>query len=80
MENNTRVHRLKLTRISMYATTSTKESVYIIGGFTNDSSMGLRTSIIAEYNDNKWKHFGDLSQARQAHGAITSDSMTMTIG
>ena len=64
----------------MYATTSTNESVYILGGFTNDSSMGLRTPIIAEYKDKEWNDFGNLKQSRQAHGAITSDSMTMVIG
>jgi len=67
-------------QISMYGTTSTKESVYIIGGFTNVSSEGLRTSIIAEYRDDKWNIVGNLKQARQAHGAITSGSLTMIIG
>ena len=67
-------------QISMYATTSTEESVFIIGGFTNVSSDGLRTSIIAEYRADEWNNAGNLKQPRQAHGAIKSGSLTMIIG
>ena len=67
-------------QISMYATTSTEESVFVIGGFTNISQEGLRTSTIAEYKDDEWNNAGNLKQARQAHGAITSCSLTMVIG
>ena len=67
-------------QISMYATTSTEESVFVIGGFTNVSLDGLRTSIIAEYKDDKWNNVGNLNQARQAHGAIKSGPLTMIIG
>ena len=64
----------------MFATTSTEKSVFIIGGYTNESSEGLRTSIIAEYSDNEWNNAGSLKQSRQAHSAITSGSFTLIIG
>ena len=64
----------------MYATTSTEESVYIIGGWTADSSTGSRTPIIAEYKKDQWTNVGNLNQSRHAHGAITSGSLTMVIG
>ena len=71
---------ISLYRISYYATSSTKESVYIFGGFTNDSSTASRTSIIAEYKNGEWYNVGNLRQSRHAHGAITSGSLTMIIG
>ena len=64
----------------MYATTSTEKSVFIIGGFTNVSSEGLRTSIIAEYKDDEWNNAGSLKQSRQAHSAITLGLLTLIIG
>ena len=66
--------------ISYYATTSTEESVFIIGGWTADSQTGSRTSIIAEYKNDQWYNAGNIKQSRHAHGAITSDSLTMVIG
>ena len=69
-----------LSSISHYATTSTEESVYIIGGYTGDSSTGRRTPIIAEYKNDQWYNVGSLKQSRHAHGAITSGSLTMVIG
>ena len=68
------------SRISNYATTSTEESVYIIGGWTDDSSTGYRTPIIAEYKNDQWYNVESLKQSRHAHGAITSGSLTMVIG
>ena len=65
-------------RIVNYATASTVDSVYIIGGMTNGSQV--YTSIIAEYKDGYWKHVGDLVQARGSHGAITSGFSTMVVG
>ena len=69
-----------LSRISYYATASTEESVYIIGGWTYDSSTNNRTPIIAEYKNDEWYNVGSLNQSRHAHGAITSGSLTMVIG
>ena len=62
----------------MYATASTDESVFIIGGYTAGSPSYIST--IAEYKDGNWKNVGNLAQARYAHGAITSGSITMVAG
>ena len=72
--------RFNIFRIAYYATTSTDDSVYIIGGFTYDSSTSSRTPIIAEYKNNQWRNAGSLNQSRYAHGAITSGGLTMVIG
>ena len=68
------------SRITHYATTSTEESVYIIGGWSGDSSTDDRISVIAEYKNRQWYNAGNLNQSRHAHGAITSGSLTMVIG
>ena len=65
-------------RISHYATASTSDSVFIIGGYTAGSPYS--TSTIAEYKDGTWQKKGDLAQARYGHGAITSGSTTMVVG
>ena len=65
-------------RISGYATASTDESVYIIGGYTAGSPD--RTTAIAEYKDGNWKIAGNLAQARSGHSAITSGYTTMVVG
>ena len=65
-------------RISCYATASTEESVFIIGGYTKGSPDV--TSRIAEYKNGEWIDGGNLAQARYGHGAITSESMTFVIG
>ena len=64
--------------IAYYATASTNESVFIIGGFTGGSPA--YTSTIAEYKDGNWEKVGDLAQRRYSHGAITSESVTMILG
>ena len=61
----------------MYATTSTEESVYIIGGTTASSQP---SPVIAEYKNAEWFNIGSLQQSRYSHGAITSGSWTMVIG
>ena len=70
--------------ISYYATTSNKDSVYIIGGFDGASSGDIYTDIIAQYKDGVWFNLGNLAQRKHAHGAITfthfSESITMIIG
>ena len=65
-------------RISYYATASTDESVYIIGGFTAGSPHRITT--IAEYKDGNWKTAGNLAQARYNHGAIASGYTSMVVG
>ena len=73
-----------LFSIAYYATTSTKESVYILGGFNNDLNTSRSTSIIAEYKNGQWFNVGNLSQIKYGHGAITFDhysgAITMVLG
>ena len=63
----------------MYATASTKESVYIIGGSIGGSSYDRMTTI-GEYRDGKWSIAGNLSQARDSHAAISFGGYTMIVG
>merc|ERR1712176_681554 len=67
--------------IAFYATASTDESVFIIGGHTEGWSKGWgRSSIIAEYKDGSWKNVGNLAQARNTHSAINFGSAIMVVG
>ena len=63
-------------RISDYATTSTAESVFIIGGWTGST----QSSKIAKYSDGSWTKPGSLKKSRSSHGAITIEGITMIIG
>ena len=67
-------------RISSYATTSTEDSVYILGGWTSDSDTGLKCPTIAQFKDGEWNKVADLRQSRHAHGAISYGSLTMVVG
>ena len=77
-------------RISDYATTNTKDSVYIFGGCINTLITNIddifeapcfdRSFIIAQYKDDKWEKAGRLRQSRTGHGAITVQGITMIIG
>ena len=60
----------------MYATASTAESVYIIGG----NSHYDRITAIGKYRDGKWSIAGNLSQARDGHAAISFGAYTMIVG
>ena len=64
-------------RISHYATSSTENSVYIIGGYAASPN---NIPIIAQYKNDEWHNVGNLKQGRHGHGAITSGSLTMVIG
>ena len=66
-------------RISFYATASTDESVFIIGGLHNGGSI-TRSSRIAEYKDGSWKNVGNLAQARHNLSAINFGSAIMVVG
>ena len=50
----------------------------IIGG--NTSGIPEIISTVAEYKNGSWKNIGNLAQARDGHGAITSGSVTMIVG
>ena len=65
--------------IKAYATASTKESIFILGG-TVKSHPTQKTSRVAEYKAGIWKHVGDLAQAKSGIRAITSGPVTMIIG
>ena len=66
-------------RISHYATSSTNESVYIIGGYTNGNSA-YRSTTIAEYKEGSWKVVGNLAAGRNSHCTTTSGYTTMVAG
>ena len=63
-------------RISHYATASTDSAAYIIGGWNGDS----RVSTIAEYKNNNWRKFGDLSKARYSSSAISFNGEYIIVG
>lgn len=71
-------------RLRNYATTYTEDSVYIIGGRTNDYDYHPKerqmTAIIAQYNNDTWTEVGRLEKPRENHGAITIDGITMILG
>ena len=68
-------------RIASYATTSTEEGVYIIGGWNGwiDRSPS-RSSTIAKYSDSIWTNTGRLKLARSRHVALTVEGITMIFG
>ena len=68
------------SRICAYATTSTAQSVYIIGGWTRATSPKT-TSTIAKYSNDIWSwKVSSLNERRSSHGAITVNGLTMIIG
>ena len=69
-----------LFRISNYATVSTEKSVYIIGGYDNFALPRSRTSAIKEFNDGRWRHAGNMAQARSYHGAIYIGGKVLIVG
>ena len=66
-------------RLQEYATASTSDAVYIIGGYTGCWSKS-RLSTIAEFKDGRWRRAGNLANSRIKHGAITLGSLTMVVG
>ena len=63
-------------RINNYATASTDSAAYIIGGWSSDG----RVSTIAEYKNNKWRKFGDLTKKRLSSSAIFYNGEYIIIG
>ena len=64
----------------MYATASTDSAAYIIGG---DSGYGWSpeyVSTIAEYKNNKWRKFGDLTKKRRGSSAIFFNGEYIIVG
>ena len=62
-------------RIYNYATASTDSAAYIIGGA--DSGW---VSTIAEYKNNKWRKFGDLTKKRGISSAIFFNGEYIIVG
>ena len=76
-------------RIGWYSTTSTAESVFIIGGKSTahrdltdkiPSSSYFDVSTIAEYKNGKWRKIGDMVQARRSSIAYIFGSSMKIIG
>ena len=66
-------------RICLYATASTDSAAYIIGGC--DGGWGCDyVSTIAEYKNNKWRKFGDLSKAKSSSSAIFHNGEYIIVG
>ena len=63
-------------RISYYATASTDSAAYIIGG----SDGWKYISTIAEYKNNKWRKFGDLTKKRSRSSAIFFNGEYIIVG
>ena len=63
-------------RIWAYATASTDSAAYIIGGFSYDGYV----STIAEYKNNKWRKFGDLTKKRGDSSAIFYNGEYIIVG
>ena len=62
-------------RISYYATASTDSAAYIIGGLSYPNYV----STIAEYKNNKWRKFGDLTK-RHSSSAIFYNGEYIIVG
>ena len=60
-------------RISNYATASTDSAAYIIGG-------NGYVSTIAEYKNNKWRKFGDLTKGKAYSSAIFFNGEYIIVG
>ena len=56
-----------------YATASTSEAAYIIGG-------SFTKNIIAEFKNDSWRRMGTLAKGRWGHGAIQLGDEVMVIG
>ena len=64
-------------RIWNYATASTDSAAYIIGGSDGWYSY---VSTIAEYKNNKWRKFGDLTKKRINSSAIFFNGEYIIVG
>ena len=68
-------------RIYWYATASTDSAAYIIGGIGDGPSPdGVFYSTIAEYKNNKWRKFGDLTKKRGYSSAIFFNGEYIIVG
>ena len=70
-------HNTVLHRIYDYATTSTSNSAYVIGGYIDSR---ISSGVIARYKNDCWSNIGNLKTSRSKHSAITIGSITMVVG
>ena len=63
-----------LFRIYLYSTAATDTAAYIIGGLFD------YVSTIAEFKNNKWRKFGNLTTARRLHSSISFGGETIILG
>ena len=66
-----------LFRIYAYSTAATDTAAYIIGGRIGDTYW---LSTIAEFKNNKWRKFGNLTTARRLHSSISFGGETIILG
>ena len=66
-----------LFRICWYSTAATDTAAYIIGGSAGDP---WHLSTIAEFKNNKWRKFGDLTTWRRKHSSISFGGETIILG
>ena len=66
----------EIFRISHYGTASTDSAAYILGGGT----ITERTSIIAQFQNNKWQKIGDLKEVKTYPSAISHGGEYLIIG
>lgn len=69
-------NRKIFSRIVRYATASTPDAAFIIGGW--DGSTW--SDVIARFKDDEWSLYGNLHRRRSGPGSITSGYQTMIIG
>ena len=67
---------MNVFRIYGYATASTDSAAYIIGGYDGWNY----DSTIAEYKNNKWRKFGDLTKKRGGSSAIFYNGEYIIVG
>ena len=63
-------------RITYYATVSSSDSVYVIGGARDNRS----SHAITRFRNNVWQNVGNLLEWRSSHGAIKYENRVMIIG
>ena len=66
-----------MLRIYAYATASTDSAAYIIGGY---DGYGSYVSTIAEYKNNQWRKFGDLTKPKDSSSAILYNGEYIIVG
>ena len=66
----------KETQIRGYGVISLKESVILMGGSSNEGTIGL----VTEFKNDLWRKIGTLKQPRYGHSAIIFNNLIYVIG